>query len=153
METKHRNVTKSRMVKTQVTTPQTHYVPQTTTEKAWRNVKKTVMHNRTVASTVQLANDCSCYQQNCGCQGQWNCGCCYPTCGCAPTTTTQYTNVQVPVEVSVKEQYDRPVTRNVAVTRNVLVDKWEPQSYTETESYQSPKQVSVSRQIMVPEVR
>ena len=142
METKNRDVTKSRMVKTQVKQPQTSWVPQTTTEKAWRTVKKTVMHNRTVASTVQLANDCSCYQQQCGCQGQWNCGCCYPTCGCAPSapkTTTKYSTVQVPVEVSVNEQYDRPVTRHVAVTRDVLVDRWVPQQYTETETYQSPK--------------
>lgn len=49
-----RDVQKTRMVKSQQTRQQTEWVPQTTTQKAWRTVKKTVMHNKTVASVKQL---------------------------------------------------------------------------------------------------
>jgi len=132
---------------------QTSYVPQTTTQKAWRTVQKTVMHNKTVASTKQIERECGCYQQQCGCQGQWNCGCCYPKCGCAPITQTEYSNIQVPVQISVNEQYDVPVTRQVAVTKDVTYDIMVPENYTETENYQVAENVDYQKEIMVPEVQ
>lgn len=146
-ETKTRDVKRSRMVKSQVSRPQTTWETRTHHETAWRDVNRTVMTSKTVATQVQTPSNCSCYQSNCGCVGQWNCGCCYPTCGCAPQTTTQYHTVQVPTTVTTREQYTKPVIRSVPVTTNVLVDTWSPQEYTETETYKSPKVVQVQRTI------
>jgi hypothetical protein len=38
------------------------------------------------------------------------------------------------------------------VTRHVTVDRWVPQQYTESETYQSPKVVQLQKKIMVPQM-
>jgi len=145
-----RDVKKTRMVRSTRTRKQTRWVPRTTTQKAWRTVKKTVIHKKSFP--IQQEKKCSCYRQNCGCIGQWNCGCCQPACSCAPIIDSGYRTVEYPVEIAVNEEYDAPVTRHVPEVRDVEFDVMVPEEYVEKESFMEPFEVVGEREVMVAKV-
>lgn len=59
----------------------------------------------------------------------------------------------MPVQISVNEQYDVPVTRQVAVVKDVTYDIMVPQSYTEQQTNKVAHMVDYQKEIMVPQVQ
>ena len=80
----------------------------------------------TIVVPKKANNQCSCFQQQCGCVGQSGCNCCQPACGCAPAFET----IQVPEQ----RVYSRSFT---VPTRTVPVYASPTKEYTEWIPYNS----------------
>ena len=115
------------------------YINQQIKRKAIRMVKQTNTISRQVPKNIPVPlaalisslayESCACFELNCDCHGEIDCGCCYPQCECAPSMLS-------PTE-----------TETVSRTETVQV----PQEYIETVTVEVPKMVQVPVEIEVPE--
>lgn len=81
------------------------------------------------------SSNCSCFKSACSCLGEAGCGCCFPTCGCAPVDTKEYETVQVLTETAREVRGTKEVTSKVPRIAKRQHSTMVPEEYYETEEY------------------